>query len=192
MVWKTTTAEQYAKSVLKLQDIDKQEEYQMWLDIKPSKLLEGDKPRLIDEWQMAPILWDGVRNSVDKLDPEGAYILTGSTVVDDSKIMHSGTGRIHSLLMRPMSLYESSESNGKISIEELFDNPNTNIDGIESYLTIGDLIFAACRGGWPESLNKKYNKDKLLIAHNYLDNICEVIFPKLMVLNVTPTELKLF
>ena len=170
---KTTTAEQFAKSVLKLQDIDRQEEYQMWLDIKPSKLLEGEKPRLIDEWQMAPILWDGVRNSVDELQGEGLYILTGSTVVDESKIMHSGTGRIHRLLMRPMSLYESKESNGKISIEELFDNPHMNIDGIESELTMSDLIFAACRGGWPESLNKRNNRERLLIAYNYLDNICE-------------------
>ena len=151
---KTTTAEQYAKSVLKLQDIDKQEEYQTWLDIKPSKLLEGEKPRLIDEWQMAPILWDGIRNSVDELDGEGLYILTGSTVVDESKIMHSGTGRIHKLLMRTMSLYESGESNGKISIGDLFDNPNTNIYGIES----DDLIFLACRGGWPDSLSKKIIK----------------------------------
>ena len=164
---KTTTAEQYAKSVLKLQDIDKQEEYQMWLDIKPSKLLEGEKPRLIDEWQMAPILWDGVRNSVDKLQKEGLYILTGSTVIDKSKIMHSGTGRIHRLLMRPMSLYESGESNGKISMEELFNNPDINIDGIESDLTIDDLIFVACRGGWPDSLNNT------LISHKYLDNICK-------------------
>lgn len=170
---KTTTAERYSKSVLKLQDIDKQEEYQMWLDIKPSKLLEGEKPRLIDEWQMAPILWDGVRNSVDELKGEGLYILTGSTVVDESKIMHSGTGRIHRLFMRPMSLYESGESNGNISIEELFDNPNMNIDGIESNLTMDDLIFAACRGGWPDSINKKDDKDKLLIAYNYLDNIAE-------------------
>ena len=145
----------------------------MWLDIKPSKLLEGEKPRLIDEWQMAPILWDGVRNSVDELQGEGLYILTGSTVVDESKIMHSGTGRIHRLLMRPMSLYESGESNGKISIEELFDNPNMDIDGIESNLTMDDLIFAACRGGWPDSINKKSDKDKLLIAYYYLDNIAE-------------------
>lgn len=170
---KTTTGEQYAKSILKLQDIDRQEEYQMWLDIRPSKLLEGEKPRLIDEWQMAPILWDGVRNSVDELQGEGLYILTGSTVVDESKIMHTGTGRIHRLLMRPMSLYESGESNGKISIEELFNNPDVDISGIESDLTINDLIFAACRGGWPDSINKKNDEDKLLIVYNYLDNICE-------------------
>ena len=155
---KTTTAEQHAKSVLKLQDIDRQEEYQMWLDIRPSKLLEGEKPRLIDEWQMAPILWDGVRNSVDELQGEGLYILTGSTVVDESKIMHSGTGRIHRLLMRPMSLYESGESNGKISMEELFENSDIDIDGIESDLTMDNLIFAACRGGCPDSINKKMIK----------------------------------
>ena len=104
---------------------------------------------------MAPILWDGVRNSVDELQSEGLYILTGSTVIDYSKTMHTETGRIHKLLMRPMSLYESGESNGKISIEDLFNNPDMNIDGIESDLTMDDLIFAACRGGWPDSLKRK-------------------------------------
>ena len=95
---------------------------------------------------MAPVLWDGVRNSVDELQGDGLYILTGSTVVDESEIMHSGTSRIHRLLMRPMSLYESGESNGKISIVKLFDNPDLNIEGIESDLSRDDLIFAACRG----------------------------------------------
>lgn len=139
---------------------------------------------------MAPILWDGIRNSVDELQGEGLYILTGSTVVDESKIMHSGTGRIHRLLMRPMSLYESKESNGKISIEELFDNPHMNIDGIESELTMSDLIFAACRGGWPESLNKRNNKEKLLIAYNYLDNICESDISKVDGIKRDPDRVK--
>ena len=170
---KTTTGEQYAKSILKLQDPDNIESYMMWADIRPSKLLEGEKPRLIDEWQLAPVLWDSVRTSVDESSEYGLYILTGSTVVDESKIMHSGTGRIHRLLMRPMSLYESGESNGKISLMELFDNPDMNIDGIKSDLTMDDLIFASCRGGWPDSINQKTIDGKLMVASNYLDNICD-------------------
>lgn len=170
---KTTTGEQFANSVIELQDPDNRESYLMWADIKPSKLLEGEKPRLIDEWQIAPVLWDAVRHSVDKLSGYGLYILTGSTVVDESKLMHSGTGRIHRLIMRPMSLYESGESNGKISLMELFDNPNMDIEGIESDLTFDDLIFAACRGGWPDSLNHEDIEERLMVAQNYLDNICD-------------------
>lgn len=170
---KTTTAEQHVNSVLQLQDPDNRESYLELAQIKPSTLLEGEKPRLIDEWQMAPVLWDAVRTSVDKLDGVGLYILTGSTVVDKTKIMHSGTGRINRLTMLPMSLYESKESNGKISIMDLFDNPNMNIDGIESDLSIEDLIFAACRGGWPESIKKDDKEAQLFVAKNYVNNICD-------------------
>lgn len=171
---KTTTAEQHAKSILKLQDRDKTNQYLKWVDNKPSKLLEGEKPRLIDEWQEAPVLWDAVRNSVDEIGEDGLYILTGSTVVDESQIMHSGAGRIHRLIMRPMSLYESGESNGKISIIDLFNNPNLDIDGITSNLTIEDLIFASCRGGWPASLNKKSERGQLSVVYSYLDVICNI------------------
>ena len=113
---KTTTAEQHSKSSIKLQDKYKSENYLNLMNINPYKILEGENPCLIDEWQEAPELWDLVRNSVDEIGEDGLYILTGSTVVDKSKIMHSGAGRIHRLMMRPMSLYESGESNGKISI----------------------------------------------------------------------------
>ena len=169
---KTTTAEQHAKSILKLQDKDKSEQYLRWAEVRPSKLLEGEKPRLIDEWQEAPVLWDAVRNSVDEIGEDGLYILTGSTVVDESIIMHSGAGRIHRLVMRPMSLYESGESNGKIPIMDLFNNPDLDIDGIKSDLTIEELIFAACRGGWPASLAKKSERGQLSVVYSYLDNIC--------------------
>ena len=169
---KTTTGEQHANSVLKLQDKDNYKSNMMWADIEPSRLLKGDKPRLIDEWQVAPVLWDSVRTSVDESDGYGLYILTGSTVVDEDSIMHSGTGRIHRLLMRPMSLYESGESNGQISIMDLFNNPNININDCESNLTMDDLIFAACRGGWPDSLNQKSSEGKLFVAYSYLENIC--------------------
>lgn len=169
---KTTTAERHAKSVLKLQDKDNYQTNMMWADIEPSRLLKGEKPRLIDEWQVAPVLWDSVRTSVDENDSYGLYILTGSTVVNEENILHSGTGRIHRLLMRPMSLYESGESSGQISIMELFNNPNLNINEYESELTIDDLIFAACRGGWPDSLNQKTREGKLFVAYSYLENIC--------------------
>lgn len=171
---KTTTAEQHAKSVIQLQNPTYSKNYLKLADVDPLSLLEGEKPRLIDEWQMAPELWDAVRFSVDESDGDGLYILTGSTVVDDTKINHSGAGRIHRLLMRPMSLYESMESNGKISLMDLFDNPDLNINGITSDLTIHDLIFAMCRGGWPESLNKKTKKQQLMIARSYLNIICEI------------------
>ena len=170
---KTTTAKQQARSVLELQDPDNRENYLKLAKFKPSKLLEGEKPRLIDEWQMAPVLWDAVRVSVDKLEGDGLYILTGSTSIDESEIMHSGTGRINRLTMRPMSLFESKESNGKISLIDLFDFPEMNIDGILSELSIEELIFASCRGGWPDSLNKKTEKAQLLVASNYVENICE-------------------
>lgn len=169
---KTTTAEQQAKSVLKLQDPDKTKAYLKTAEIKPSLLLNGDNPRLIDEWQMAPVLWDAVRNAVDQRNEEGLFILTGSTTVDESQIMHSGTGRISRLIMYPMSLFESQESNGKISLTELFNNPSTDIDGIASNLSIEDLVFAACRGGWPSSIKKKTEKARLFVSQNYVDNIC--------------------
>ena len=169
---KTTTAERHAKSVLKLQDKDNYKSNMMWVDIEPSRLLKGEKPRLIDEWQVAPVLWDSVRTSVDDTEGYGLYILTGSTVVNEEEIMHSGTGRIHRLLMRPMSLYESGESNGQISIMELFDNPDLDINECESELTMDELIFASCRGGWPDSLHQKTREGKLFVAYSYLENIC--------------------
>ena len=170
---KTTTATEQAKSVLKLQDPDKIKGYLATAEVKPSVLLKGEKPRLIDEWQMAPVLWDAVRNAVDEENKEGLFILTGSTSVDDSKIMHSGTGRISRMVMYTMSLYESGESNGKISLSELFENKDIDIDGVMSELSIEELIFAACRGGWPSSLNKKTDKAKLFEAYNYIGNICD-------------------
>jgi hypothetical protein len=170
---KTTTAEQQAKSVLKLQDPDKTKGYLATAETKPSLLLQGENPRLIDEWQMAPVLWDAVRNAVDERGEEGLFILTGSTTVDESTIMHSGTGRISRMVMYPMSLYESKESNGKISLHDLFSDPQVDIDGITSDLSLENLVFAACRGGWPSSLKKKTEKAMLYEAQNYVANICD-------------------
>lgn len=169
---KTTTAKQQCKSLKELQHPVLGKSYLKLADTNPIELLKGEKPMLIDEWQMAPELWDAVRYLVDESDEDGLYVLTGSTTVDSSKIAHSGAGRIKRIVMRPMSLYESGESNGKISLMDLFNKPDLNIDGITSQLTIPDLIFAACRGGWPESLKKKTKEQQLAIVSNYIDIIC--------------------
>lgn len=169
---KTTTAEQYAKSVIKLQDPDMRDEYLATAETKPSLLLKGATPRLIDEWQDAPVLWDTVRTMVDNRQEQGQFILTGSNTVDKSKILHSGNSRISKMQMIPMSLWESCESNGKISLKDLFDNPDSDIDGIESDMTVEHLIFCACRGGWPGTMNIKTDRAKLLIARNYVKTVC--------------------
>ena len=170
---KTTTAEMQAKSVLKMQDPDNREGYMATARTKPSLLLSGETPRLIDEWQVAPVLWDAVRNAVDERRRKGQFILTGSTVINDSEIMHTGTGRIARMPMYPMSLYESGESNGLVSLKELFDNPSADIDGVVSGISVEELIFAASRGGWPASLDTMSDTAKLLIARDYVDIICD-------------------
>ncbi len=169
---KTTTALRQAKSVLYMQDVDYREDYLATATTKPSHLLVGDTPRLLDEWQDAPQLWDAVRHEVDLRQLSGQFILTGSNTVNHSKILHSGVGRISRLLMQPMSLWETKESNGSISLQSLFDDPNQEIDGVQSPLTVKDLVFAACRGGWPAVLNMKSEKSRLLVARNYLDGVC--------------------
>lgn len=170
---KTTTGEKHARSVLKMQDPDMREGYLVTAKAKPSLLLKGETPRLIDEWQEAPVLWDAIRTAVDDRQEEGLFILTGSTSVDDKQIHHTGTGRISRLKMYTMSLFESKESNGTISLKELFNNPEMDIDGITSEMRIEDLIFAACRGGWPSSFHKKSDEAKLIVAQDYLRNVFE-------------------
>lgn len=169
---KTTTAERHAKSVIKMQDPDRREGYLATARTKPSLLLKGTTPRLIDEWQVAPVIWDAVRHAVDERREKGQFILTGSTIVNADDIMHTGTGRITKMSMYPMSLFESLESNGSISLRRLFDEPEYDIDGETSQLSIERLIFAACRGGWPASLGKMSAKARLLIARDYVNAIC--------------------
>lgn len=170
---KTTTAEQVAKSVIKLQDTDMRNEYLATAASKPSLLLQGETPRLIDEWQDVPVIWDAVRSMVDNRNLPGQFILTGSNAVDRKAILHSGTGRISRMRMIPMSLWESGESNGKISLQQLFDDPSLDIDGITSDMQVEDLIFAACRGGWPATVNIKSDKAKLFVARDYVDSVCK-------------------
>lgn len=170
---KTTTALQHANSVIKMQDPDKADEYLETAATMPSLLLKGDKPRLIDEWQDAPKIWDAVRLSVDNSGGlPGQYILTGSNTVDKTKIRHTGTGRITRMKMNPMSLWESRDSSGKVSVRELFDNPDYDIDGATSALDIPNLIRVACRGGWPVTLNMN-EKACMMIARDYVNSVCE-------------------
>ncbi len=169
---KTTTAKKHANSFIEMQDPDKRDMYIETAKIKPSNLLIGDNPRLIDEWQIAPNIWDAVRVSVDRRNQDGLYILTGSNSIDKTNIMHSGTGRIDTMCMYPMSLYESKESNGLVSLKELFNNSSFLNEGFESNLTIDNLIFASCRGGWPSSLFKKNDKAKLAIGQSYFEGLC--------------------
>lgn len=169
---KTTTAEHLAKSVLRLQDPDNREDYLATATVKPSNLLAGATPRLLDEWQDAPVLWDAVRTMCDKRGIPGQFILTGSNAVDEKKIHHSGTGRISRMQMSPMSLWESKESNGRVSLNELFEHPDMEID-VVSDMSVNDIIFSACRGGWPASLNISDSNAKLLIAKDYVQSVCK-------------------
>ena len=171
---KTTTAKQKAKSVLEMQDPDLQEGYLKLADTKPSMLLEGENPRLIDEWQLAPVLWDAVRVSVDRRKEKGLYLLTGSVVVDEDKIRHTGIGRISRLEMDTMSLFETGESSGDVSLRELFANPSVSVDGAKGKLTVEELIFAVCRGGWPSSLEAVGDDAKLFVATDYFNNVVDV------------------
>ncbi|WP_400204600.1 ATP-binding protein [Candidatus Methanarcanum hacksteinii] len=148
---KTTTAEQVSKSTLSVDDPSTVNTNKILSEIDPERLLTGDHPRLLDEWQVAPKLWDAVRHHVDRHKGQGQFILTGSSVpADISETIHSGTGRFGWLVMRPMTLYESGDSTGDVSLASLFESQP--ISGC-SDLDLDRLTFLICRGGWPESVN---------------------------------------
>lgn len=166
---KTTTAEQIASSVLYMDDPEKREQNIQMAELNPKRLLRGDTPRLIDEWQLAPKLWDAVRFEVDHRGELGQFVLTGSAVPPDTKDMtHSGTGRFTWLTMRPMSLYESGDSTGEVSLGTLFTAPQ-EIDG-ESHIDLDRLAFLVCRGGWPQAVGLR-NKIALDQAMDYYDAV---------------------
>ena len=168
---KTTTAAQQAQSIIRLQDPDERGNYDVIAKNRPSLFLQGNTPRLIDEWQDYPVIWDAVRIEVDKRQLSGQFILTGSNVVDETQIRHSGTGRISRLQMGTMSLWESQESNGTISLSALFDNPQMEFE-VLSTLSVDDLIFAACRGGWPAAVCAKSKKAALSVVRDYVNTVC--------------------
>ena len=171
---KTTTAKQKARSVLEMQDPDLQEGYLKLAATKPSMLLEGANPRLIDEWQLAPVLWDAVRVSVDRRKEKGLYLLTGSVVVDEEQIKHTGIGRISRLEMDTMTLFETGESSGEVSLKGLFADPAASVDGAKGKLSVEELVFAVCRGGWPSSLEAVGDDAKLFVAADYFNNVVDV------------------
>lgn len=166
---KTTTAKQQAKSVIEFQDEDMRDKYLSVANNVPSKLLIGDNPRLFDEWQDAPKIWGAIRKSVDDRNESGLYILTGSSS-QTVNTPHTGTTRISTLKMYPMSLFESEESSGEISLIDLFNNKT--LDFVESKLTIDELIFAICRGGWPRALLNKTPESQLEIANDLFYQTC--------------------
>lgn len=166
---KTTTAEQHARSILYMDNPASLETNLQMAEIDASVLLDGDTPRLIDEWQLAPKLWDAIRFEVDHRHDVGQFVLTGSAVPAEEKDMHhSGTGRFSWLTMRPMSLYESGESNGKVSLANLFETPE-KIVAINK-LNIEDLAFLICRGGWPFACGLQ-DEAALSQAFDYVDAV---------------------
>ncbi len=169
---KTTTAEQIAKSIIYVNDPKHREQYLMTAQTNPQRLLAGANPRLIDEWQIAPELWDTIRFDVDHSDGDGKYILTGSAVPLDEeakkKIRHSGTGRFAWIKMRPMSLFESLESSGSVSFADLFRGKRTLGDAIPH--TLEEMAYLTCRGGWPKATGKS-GKAALRQAFDYVDAV---------------------
>lgn len=186
---KTSTANNAAKSVVYMQDPDNTQSYQVIADTKPSLLLKGNNPRLIDEWQVAPVLWDAVRFEVDKRAERGLFILTGSAVPPENVTAHTGTGRISRMIMRPMSLFESLESNGLISISALFNGKQKETDAI-SDLTIEKIAFLICRGGWPASIGQE-KETALRMARDYVEAIIHQDISKVDNIEKNPERVRL-
>lgn len=166
---KTESAKQMAKSIIYMQDPDEAENYQKLASLKPSELLIGETPRLIDEWQDAPGLWNAVRHVVDQRAERGQFILTGSVVPNMTKNMHSGAGRIARLTMRTMSLYEQGVSTGEISLTELFDGV-TKLIGTSS-LSIDDIAHLILRGGWPQTATEPDIEIAVQNVKNYVETL---------------------
>lgn len=178
---KTTLATQQARSILSMADTDTLGQNLALARTNISRLLAGETPRLIDEWQIAPQFWDAVRNEVDKRNEDGQFMLTGSAVppkpkkdesgniIEEENIHHTGTGRISRLRLRTMSLWESEDSTGDVSLEELFINTDT-VDGV-SNIDLDRLAYLTCRGGWPKAVLKKSEKAALAQAFDYYDSV---------------------
>ena len=166
---KSTTASQHSKSKIEFQDPDKKKDYDFINNTKPSLFLDGEKPRLFDEWQMYPVIWDSIRNDVDKTGLKGQYILTGSAKPQKGSTMHTGTGRFSRIKMRPMSLYESGDSNGKISLKDILDGKDISAT---NELELEDIASIIVRGGWPASLDIKGN-NKYKVAKEYVASLIE-------------------
>lgn len=173
---KTSTAEQASNSVIYMDNPQRRNQYLQMVDTDISQILSGPTPRLIDEWQIATKIWDAVRFEVDHRQNDGQFILTGSAVPPKTKkdeMKHSGTGRISWLTMRPMTLWESSDSSGEVSLSSLFNEENYSIEGI-NHLNLSKIAFLSCRGGWPKAINKEREKAALRQAINYFEAIVRI------------------
>ncbi len=185
---KTTTAEQISNSILYMAKSDEQEQNKVLAEINPSLLLAGDVPRLIDEWQIAPKLWDAARYEIDHRNAEGQFIFTGSSVpANMDEVIHTGTGRFAWLLMRPMSLYESGESTGDVSLKDLFEGKE-KIQGINK-LNLEKIAFLVCRGGWPRSI---YMEEEIALeqAFDYYKAVVETDISKVDNISKNPERVK--
>ncbi len=168
---KTTTAKQLAKSVLDLGDSAILKQSSGLIEISPKTLLAGDTPRLIDEWQALPPIWDSIRSEVDRRGEPSQFILTGSSVLPEAdETVHSGTGRFATIKMRPMSLYESGESTGTVSLKDLFEGKSIEVQ--QNELDVEEIAFLTCRGGWPWAtiISKKVALDQ---AFDYVDSVSQ-------------------
>lgn len=164
---KSTTGAHHSKSIIEFQNPDKKQEFDEIKNTKPSLFLNGEKPRMFDEWQMYPVIWDSIRTDVDHTGLKGQYILTGSAKPSEGETMHTGTGRISRVVMRPMSLYESGESTGEVSFQDIINGKDIN--GV-SKLSLEDLAGTIVRGGWPASIN--VNSDaKYRFAKEYVKSL---------------------
>ncbi len=169
---KSTTARRKARSEVLMQDQETKEQNILLAENSPTLFLSGKTPKLIDEWQVIPFIWDQIRFLVDERKKRGQFILTGSaTPVDDNKYMHSGIGRILPFVMRPMSLYESRNGNGGVSLDLLFHRPD-EFESATCSLTLEDYAYLTCRGGWPEALFDNHDT-ALLQARNFYDGLVE-------------------
>ena len=164
---KSTTGSHHAKSIIEFQNPDKKQEYDEIKNTKPSLFLKGEKPRMFDEWQMYPVVWDSIRTDVDHSRLKGQYILTGSAKPSEGQIMHTGTGRISRVLMRPMSLFESGESTGEVSFNDILEGKD--ISGV-SNLSLEDIASIIVRGGWPASIEVKSDA-KYRFAQEYVKSL---------------------
>jgi predicted AAA+ superfamily ATPase len=166
---KSTTSERFAKSVIKLQKPAIYKQYRILADIGDDNLLSGEKPVLFDEWQKIPELWDYVRNYIDETSGKGLFILTGSAKPIEDKERHSGIGRMKKIIMRTMSLWESNESSGEVSLRNLFDNTK-NVSGKNRY-QLKDIAHIICRGGFPSAVIEKDKDISLNYAKDYVNTL---------------------
>ncbi len=196
---KTTLAKRQARSVLSMANPDTLGQNLALARTNIAKLLEGETPRLIDEWQIAPQFWDAVRNEVDNRENDGQFMLTGSAVpprpkkdkngniIEEEQIHHTGTGRISRLKLRTMSLWESEDSTGEVSLGQLFVN-SEKIDG-RSHIDLDKLAYLTCRGGWPKAVLKTTPKAALAQAINYYDSVVSSVLTTLKGMRNSPNAL---